>query len=153
MFNSRVWWAKGYIYVILLLALYSPLFFLFNRVGINDTMKEVQYFSYIKTSLVQFHSLPYFLWKVPDLFLGYPALQTRNFIANPETTLFSPLTPLLAFLRWPVFIKLFLLVHLLIGVAGSFFLKKRLRWNDTQFRIFFISFFFSALILKKFSIV
>jgi len=128
-------------------------FFLSPGVGIYDWKKEVAYFSYIKTSLFEYHSLPWYWWAKSAPVARFPAVaHTGAFICNPETMLFSVWTPLLAFFSVPMFIKLLGLVHFMIGTLGALALKKRLQWNDFQFRLYSGLFLLSPIVIQHVSV-
>ena len=44
--------------------------------------------------------------------------------------------------------KLYLIFQLTIGVVGLFFLRRKLQWNNSQFRVFSILFLFSPIIMQ-----
>ena len=145
-------WESGYLYlalslVLLLIYAASP------SVGILDWKKEIAYFTFIRQSLVDFHSLPWFWWNKPAFISAYPAAaHSSSFIANPESMLLSPFTPLLLVMPVVPYIKLLSLIHGLIGLAGSLALRVRLKWLPIQFRVYLLLFLLSPLILQHLAI-
>lgn len=141
-------WEKGYLYILFAIGLILT-YVLNNRVGVLDWNKESAYLHYIKTSLTDYHTLPYFWWSKIDAISWIPPVKaTSSFISIPETTLFSPLTPLLTVLNEIVYLKFYFLVQGLIGIVGVIALKKRLNWNNIQFRTYLILFLFSPIIFQ-----
>ena len=145
-------WEKGYLYLCIAAIVYLA-YTLSEGFGIYDWQKEIAYFQYIRESLLSFHTIPYFWWNTLDAIASYPAIaHTSNFIGNAETWLFSPFTPVLMLLHEIAFIKFLIFIHFLIGMAGVLVLRQQLRWNDLQFRIYSILFFFSPLIIQRLSV-
>jgi len=137
---------------LILVMLALCIFLFYPNVGIYDWDKEVLYTAYIKTSLQDFHQFPYLLWNSAEL-AGYPAVdQSIFFPANPETLLFSPFLPFLLFLSPPVFLKLMVVIHALIGIAGVFALGKRLAWDQNQIAIFSALFMLSPIVIQHIAI-
>ncbi|MEE9571981.1 MAG: hypothetical protein V3W20_02915, partial [Candidatus Neomarinimicrobiota bacterium] len=145
-------WEKGYLYAIIAVTLF--LFYALNtHVGVMDWYKESAYLHYIKTALTEFDTLPYFWWSKIDQISWIPPVKaTSVFISIPETTLFSPLTPLLYVLSEIVYLKFYLLIQCLVGLGGVFALRKRLNWNDIQFRSYLVVFIFSPIIFQHVAI-
>ena len=151
--NKLVWfWEKGYLYLLAALILF--LYYALNdRIGVMDWFKDPAYLNYITSALNDFDTLPYFWWnKLECISWIPPVAATSSFISIPETTLFSPFTPLLYFLKEIVFLKLYLFIHGLIGIFGTIALRKRLEWNDIQFRTFSVLFLFSPIIFQHVAI-
>ncbi len=131
------------------LALY---YLIVPQTGIYDWEKEIIYLRYIRESLFTFQSMPYYLWNTDGLEY-YPLLaQTGLFISNPETLLFSPFIFLVAWLKPVAFIKVFYLIHLILGMAGILLLSRRLAWDNRQLRIFAGLFLLSPIILQHLAI-
>ena len=151
--NRLIWlWEKGYLY-----AFFASILFLFyvlnTHVGVMDWYKESAYLHYIKSALTEFDSLPYFWWSKIDKISWMPPVKaTAVFISIPETTIFSPLTPLLYILSEIVYLKVYLLVQCLVGLGGVFALRKRLNWNDIQFRTYLAVFIFSPIIFQHIAV-
>ncbi len=151
--NRLVWfWEKGYFYHFAALILF--LYYALNdRIGVMDWFKDPAYLHYITSALNDFDTLPYFWWnKLERISWIPPVAATSSFISIPETTLFSPLTPLIYFLKDIVFLKLYLFIHGLVGILGTIALRKRLNWNDIQFRTFSALFLFSPIIFQHIAI-
>ena len=148
-----VWfWEKGYLYIAIAGLMYF-FWFLSDNVGMLDWIKEIAYFEYFKTSFNDYHTLPYFWWNILEEVAWRPPIPgTSAIIANPETALFSPFTPLLYLLSAKVYIKLYIIIHFIIGVFGLFALKRKLNWNNLQVRIFIILFLFSPIIMQHISV-
>ncbi len=146
-FNLNLW-QKGYLYIIILILYY--LWWLFSgNVGVLDWFKEIAYFDYIRTSLKDYNMLPYYWWNIiPDVAWRPPLPGSSSFVAVPETTFFSPLTPLLSNLNTFAYAKLYVFFHFIPGVIGVFALRKKLQWTDEQFRIFAALFLFSPIVLQ-----
>jgi hypothetical protein len=145
-------WEKGYLYLAISMLLFS-IFALNRRIGIYDWQKEVAYFQYIKASFTSFHSFPWFWWNKLENVAWYPAVfHTSNFVSNPETMLFSPFTPLLFLMDVLTYIKFLTLIHCSIGIAGTLVLRRRLKWNSQQFRIYSILFLLSPIIIQHLSL-
>ncbi len=143
---------SGQLYLIFLICIYL-ISILIPRVGIYDWQKEIAYFEYIKEALSIHNSIPFIYWQVPENLNIYPTIKfSKNFIANPETFIFSPFIILLKFLPTLFFIKLLSLIHLLIGVAGLHFYKCKAQLTPIQNRTFIILFFYSPLILQHLAI-
>ncbi len=150
--NFNKFWENGYIYTATICLLYV-IYALNGRVGIYDWAKEISYFQYIKTSLGSYHSLPFFWWSKIESVSSYPAVaHTSNFISNPETLLFSPFIPFICFMNTVAYVKFLSVIHFFIGLTGLFLLRKRLQWNNLQFRVFLILFLFSPVIFQHLSI-
>ncbi len=145
-------WEKGYLYTIIASILF--LFYALNgNVGVMDWYKDSAYLHYIKTALTEFDTLPYFWWSKIDQISWIPPIKaTSVFISIPETTLFSPLTPLLYILSEIVYLKFYILVQCLVGLGGVFALRKRLNWNDIQFRSYLAVFIFSPIIFQHIAV-
>jgi len=151
--NRLLWfWEKGYLYIAIASLIYF--FWLINdNVGILDWIKEIAYFEYFKTAFNDYHTLPYFWWNILEEVAWRPPIPgTSAIIANPETALFSPFTPLLYLISAKVYIKLYIIIQFLIGVFGLFALKRKLSWNKSQFRTFTILFLFSPIIMQHISV-
>lgn len=142
----------GQLYI-LIAALVWAAYALSRNVGIYDWHKELAYFEYIKSSLFDFQVWPFFWWqKLPELW-RYPAVTyTSNFMSNPETMLFSPLIVFLKFMEVITYIKFVAFVHYLIGLGGVLALRRRLQWNNTQFRVYLALFFFSPIIIQHLAV-
>jgi hypothetical protein len=125
------------------------IWFISNNVGVLDWVKEIAYFEYFKTSFNDYHTLPYFWWNILEEVAWRPPITgTSAIIANPETALFSPFTPLLYLFSAQVYIKLYIIIQFLIGVFGLFALKRKLNWNNSQFRNYAALFLFSPIALQ-----
>ena len=145
-------WEKGYLYIAIASLIYF-FWFMSNNVGILDWIKEIAYFEYFKTAFNDYHTLPYFWWNILEEVAWRPPIPgTSAIIANPETALFSPLTPMLYLLSAQVYIKLYVIIQFLIGVFGLFALKRKLSWNYSQFRTFVVLFLFSPIIMQHISV-
>lgn len=145
-------WEQGYLYAGISLAL-ALAFAVSPAVGILDWRKEIAYFEFIRTSIGTFRSLPWFWWNRPIFLAAYPAADySSSFIANPETMLFSPFTPLLLTLEALPYIKLLVVVHCLIGIAGCFALRARLHWGSHQLRVYLILFLLSPFIIQHLAV-
>jgi len=145
-------WEKGYLYMVISMLLFL-IYALNGRIGIYDWQKEVAYFQYIKTSFTSFHSFPWFWWNKLENVAGYPAVSyTSNFVSNPETMLFSPFTSLLFLIDVLTYVKFLAVIHCLIGIAGSLALRRRLKWDSQQFRIYLILFLLSPIVIQHLSI-
>ena len=151
--NRLVWfWEKGFLYITIACIIYIA-WALSGNVGTMDWIKEIAYFEYFKTSFNDYHTLPYFWWNILEEVAWRPPIPgTSAIIANPETALFSPFTPLLYLLSAKVYIKLYIGIQFIIGVSGLFALKRKLNWDNPQFRIFAILFLFSPIIMQHISV-
>ena len=145
-------WQKGKLYVCFFIILF--LFYAINgNVGVMDWYKDSAYLHYIKTALTEFDTLPYFWWSTIDEISWIPPVKaTSVFISIPETTLFSPLTPLLYILSEIVYLKFYVLVQCLVGLSGVIALRRRLLWNDIQFRTYLVMFLFSPIIFQHIAV-
>lgn len=145
-------WEKGYLYILIgtiIFAIYS----LTTNVGVVDWQKELTYFNYIKTSLEDYHMLPYFWWdKLENVAWYPPILVTASFIAIPETPLFTPLIPLIIMMSAIHFAKLYIFLMFLVGAFGVYKLKNKLKWNNLQFRTFSAMFLFSPIIMQHLAV-
>ena len=118
-----------------------------------DWIKEIAYFEYFKTSFNDYHTLPYFWWNILEEVAWRPPIPgTSALIANPETALFSPLTPLLYLLSAKIYIKLYIIIQFTVGIFGLFALKRKLNWNNLQFRTFIVLFLFSPIIMQHIAV-
>ncbi|MFC1527446.1 hypothetical protein ACFL5D_01710 [Candidatus Neomarinimicrobiota bacterium] len=141
-------WEKGYLYIIIIF-LYYFWWLSSGNVGVLDWFKEIAYFDYIRTALKDYDMLPYYWWNIiADIAWRPPIPGSSSFITNPETTLFSPLTPLLYNLNTFVYAKLYVFLQFLPGVVGIIVLRKKLHWNDEQFRNYAALFLFSPIALQ-----
>jgi hypothetical protein len=148
-FNT--FWRKGYFYI-LLAGILMLVFFIDSRVGMYDWKKEIAYFNFIRISLSQYHSLPLFWWN-PQTLSSYPAISISSFfLANPETFSLSPFIILLYWMDALIFMKILACVFCAIGIIGIFRLRKKLKWQDGQFRIFLALFLFSPIIIQHLAI-
>ncbi|MEE9573133.1 MAG: hypothetical protein V3W20_08810, partial [Candidatus Neomarinimicrobiota bacterium] len=145
-------WQKGNLYAFFAIILF--LFYALNgNVGVMDWFKDSAYLHYIKTALTEFDTLPYFWWnKIDEISWIPPVKATSVFISIPETTLFSPLTPLLYILSEIVYLKFYVLVQCLVGLSGVFALRKQLQWNDIQFRTYLVLFLFSPIVFQHIAV-
>jgi hypothetical protein len=75
------------------------------------------YFDWVRTSLVQYHTLPLFM---------NDAWITKNFLANAEAPTLGPLVGLLLILPTGAYIKLLIVVFTAAGLAGMFLLLRDL---------------------------
>ena len=148
-----VWlWEKGLLYIMLTGIVYA-VYSLSTNVGVLDWRKEVTYFNYIKTSLVDYNMFPYFWWEKLTNIDWYPPIRaTAAFIAIPETPVFSPIIPLIMIMSVIGFIKLYMFLMFIIGVVGVVKLKKRLKWNDIQFRTYCAMYLFSPIIMQHLAV-
>lgn len=145
-------WEKGLLYIILASIVYA-VYSLSTNVGVMDWRKELTYFNYIKTSLVDYNMFPYLWWEKLNNIDWYPAISaTAVFIAIPETPVFSPIIPLIMIMSVVGFIKLYMFLIFIIGVVGVVKLKKRLNWNDIQFRTYCTMYLFSPIIMQHLAI-
>ena len=145
-------WEKGYLYIAIASLIYF-FWFISNNVGILDWVKEIAYFEYFKTAFNDYHTLPYFWWNILEEVAWRPPISgTSAIIANPETALFSPFTPMLYLLSAQIYIKLYIIIQFLAGVFGLFALKRKLNWNNSQFRTFVVLFLFSPIIIQHLSV-
>ena len=151
--NRLIWfWEKGYLYIAIACLIHF-VWFLSNNVGTLDWIKEIAYFEYFKTAFNDYHTLPYFWWNILEEVAWRPPIPgTSALIANPETALFSPFTPLLSLFSAQVYIKLYIIIQFLVGVAGLFALKNKLSWDNSQFRTFVALFLFSPIIMQHISV-
>ena len=147
--NRLIWlWEKGYLYIILTF-LYYFWWLSSGNVGVLDWFKEIAYFDYIRTALKDYHMLPYYWWNIFDNIASRSPLPgSSSFIAIPETSFFSPLTPLLYNLNTITYAKLYVFLQFLPGVIGIIALRKKLQWNDIQFRNYAALFLFSPIALQ-----
>lgn len=142
---------QKHVYAILFFLLWVA-FVIYPNVGIYDWDKEILYSAYIKTSIQIDRQLPFFLWNSAAL-EGYPAVdQSAFFVSNPETMLFTPCLPLLLLFSPTFFLKLLVLLNALAGYAGILALGKRLKWSETQNRIFSALFLLSPIIIQHVAI-
>lgn len=145
-------WEKGYLYILTACLIYLA-WFLSDNVGILDWLKEIAYFEYFKTSFNDYNSLPYFWWNILEEVAWRPPIPgTSAIIANPETALFSPFTVLLYFFSAKTYIKLYVLIQFVIGIVGLFLIKKKLNWDNQQFRTFSILFLFSPIVMQHIAV-
>ncbi len=145
-------WENGYLYIATAFII-QIVWAVSDNVGVLDWIKEIAYFEYFKTSFNDFHSLPYFWWNILEEVAWRPPIPgTSAIIAIPETALFSPLTPLLYLISAKVYIKLYIFIQFLIGVFGLIILKKKINWNNAQFRIFTVLFLFSPIIMQHIAV-
>ena len=150
--KHKEFWEKGYLYISVI-ALMFGVYIAIDRVGIYDWQKEIAYFSYIKESITNYHSLPFFWWSKLDNVAWYPAPNhSSNFIGNPETMLFSPFGFLLLFVNSVHYIKIITFIHLLIGIIGLFKLRARLNIDNLEFRTLVVLFMFSPIIIQHLAI-
>jgi hypothetical protein len=148
----RRFWESGYLYLAIAATLYL-IYCLTGRIGDYDWKKDLAYVQYTRTSLVSYHTVPYFLWNTLPRLARYPAIaRTSSFISNPETLLLSPFTPFLLLLSPVAFIKFMLAIHFAIGAAGLFALRRELQWSEVQFRTYAILFLFSPVIIQHIAI-
>lgn len=141
-------WEKGYLYIIIIF-LYYFWWLASGKVGVLDWYKEIAYFDYIRTSIKDYNMLPYFWWNIIDDIAWRPPIPgSSSFIANPETTLFSPLTPVLHNFNTFTYAKLYVFLQFLPGVIGIIALRNKLHWNDEQFRNYAVLFLFSPIALQ-----
>lgn len=144
-------WERGYLYIALA-CIIQILWIMSDNVGVLDWIKEIAYFEYFKTAFTDYHTLPYFWWNILEEVAWRPPIPgTSAIIANPETALFSPLSPFLYLFSAQTYIKLYIFIQFLIGVFGLFALKRKLNWNNSQFRIFVVLFLFSPIIMQHLS--
>ena len=147
-----MFWQRGYLYISLSALVYL-IYLTIGKFGLYDWQKEIAYFQYTKTSLCDFHTLPWIWWKRPETLLMYPAIaHSASFISNPETMLLSPLTPALFILDVATFVKFLIVAHFLIGVTGAVALRRRLEWGDAQFRVFAGLFLLSPIIIQHLTV-
>ena len=143
---------KGYLYIIIIF-LYYFWWLTSGNVGVLDWFKEIAYFDYIRTVLKDYHMLPYYWWNIIDDIAWRPPIPgSYSFIANPETTLFSPLTPLLYNFNTFAYAKLYVFLQFLPGVMGIVALRNKLHWNDEQFRNYAALFLFSPIALQHIAV-
>jgi len=122
------------------------------RTGIYDWDKEILYTQYIKESVFNLKSLPYYLWNNNGLGF-FPVIKHSGFfIGYPETLLFSPWIIFLLFFEPVLFIKLFYLVHMVMAVIGILLLARLLKWDNAQLRMFSGLFLLSPLIIQHVAI-
>ena len=141
-------WEKGYLYIILTF-LYYFWWLSSGNVGVLDWFKEIAYFDYIRTALNDYDMLPYYWWNVFDSIASRSPLPgSSSFIAIPETSFFSPLTLLLHNFSTFTYAKLYVFLQFLPGVVGIIVLRKKLQWNDMQFRNYAALFLFSPIALQ-----
>ncbi len=145
-------WEKGYAYIVLIF-LYYFWWLTSGNVGVLDWFKEIAYFDYIRTALRDYHMLPYYWWNIIEEVAWRPPLPgSSSFIANPETTFFSPLTPLLYNLNTFAYAKLYVFLQFIPGIFGIIALRKKLQWNDEQFRNYTILFLFSPIVMQHLAV-
>jgi len=85
--------------------------------GSDWSSHHYHYFDWIRISLRRFGELPLYM---PD------AVMTPNFLANAESPLLSPFTPLLLVLETGALIKLLIVLYTATGLAGGFWLLRDL---------------------------
>ena len=147
-----LFWEQGYLYALFAMVLFL-MYSLNKNVGVMDWYKDSAYLHYIKTSLTDYNTLPYFWWsKISEISWIPPVRATSIFISIPETSLFSPLTPLILFLSEIVYLKIYILVQCLAGLFGVFALKERLHWNNLQFRTYLAIFIFSPIVFQHIAV-
>jgi hypothetical protein len=115
----------------LVVAIYSLSYLLNGGTGIYDTHKDLAYITHTK-DLGLMHSLGAYWWAPSSSISWYPAIaQSHDFVAIPETTLFSPLTPLVAVVSAQTYFKVFVVAHAIAGLAGCRLLTQavRRRWS------------------------
>ncbi len=145
-------WEKGYLYI-LIIFLYYFWWLSSGNVGVLDWFKEIAYFDYIRTALNDYHMLPYYWWNVFDSIASRSPLPgSSSFIAIPETSFFSPLTLLLHKFDTFTYAKLYVFLQFLPGVIGIIALRKKLQWNDMQFRNYAALFLFSPIALQHIAV-
>lgn len=141
-------WEKGYVYIITIF-LYYFWWLSSGNVGVLDWFKEIAYFDYIRTAIKDYNMLPYYWWNIIDDIAWRPPIPgSFSFIANPETTFFSPLTPLLHNFNTFAYAKLYVFLQFIPGVVGIIALRNKLHWNDEQFRNYAALFLFSPIALQ-----
>ncbi|MCJ7800900.1 MAG: hypothetical protein MUP82_00915, partial [Candidatus Marinimicrobia bacterium] len=153
-FSNKIiqFWERGHLYIAIA-CIIQILWVMSDNVGVLDWIKEIAYFEYFKTAFNDYHTLPYFWWNILEEVAWRPPIPgTSAIIANPETALFSPLTPLLYLFSAQAYIKLYIIIQFLIGVSGLIILKKKLNWNNSQFRIFTVLFLFSPIIMQHIAV-
>ncbi len=153
-FSNKIvqFWERGHLYIAIAF-LIQVLWLMSDNVGVLDWIKEIAYFEYFKTAFNDYHTLPYFWWNILEEVAWRPPIPgTSAIIANPETAFFSPLTPLLYLFSAKVYIKLYIIIQFLIGVSGLIILKKKLNWNNSQFRVFTVLFLFSPIIMQHIAV-
>ncbi len=145
-------WEKGYLYIVIIFFYYFW-WLTSGNVGVLDWFKEIAYFDYIRTALKDYHMLPYYWWNIIEEVAWRPPIPgSSSFIANPETTFFSPLTPLLYNLNTFTYAKVYVFLQFLPGVVGILALRKKLQWNDEQFRNYAALFLFSPIVLQHIAV-
>ena len=148
----REGWRRAYVHF-LLAGLIFVIFSLSEGLGILDWDKEVAYLEYIHQSFRSFDAAPLIRWNTPREFIHYPAIShTGSFVGNPETLLFSPFIPLLLFLSPVGFVKVFVFLHFLIGLAGVIGLGRRLKWQPLQVRVFACLILCSPIVIQHLAI-
>ncbi len=122
---------------LLVLIIWTPFFFAssFNNAYADWTFRK-SYMSYTVTSIFKYGEFPYWVTS-PE----YEQLRLKGvhvFFANPETHVLSPYIFLYAVFPYMTAAKIFILIHLLVGVTGCYFVIKKLRRrNGLPFFILF----------------
>ena len=102
----------------LLVAVVSLTYLLAGGTGIYDTQKELAYIAHVQ-HVGLWHAFSAYWWAPSPSISWYPAIaQSHDFVSNPETTLFSPLTPLCFVMSAAAYLKLWLVAHLVAGFVG-----------------------------------
>jgi hypothetical protein len=96
---------------------YSTLLFGGSLHGYDWSSHHWNYFDWLRISITEFHTLPLFM---------NDAWITKNFLANAESPILGPLTPLLWFLPTDAYIKLLVVVFSATGFSGMAFLLRDL---------------------------
>lgn len=130
------------LFVILLIIIFILAFnnFLFNRfVGAPDWHYVMLYFHITKETIQKFNQFPH--WVLGYYRFWYPKFYTYEFFAVPETPVLNPFLPLLIFSNIYVFIKIYIAIHIALGILGIYFLGKYFGINKIGI-LFIASIFF-----------
>ncbi len=110
-----------------LILLWNAKFLISPNIGIYDWKKEIYFFHFLRSSLVEFGEFPFSFVFLSEGINWYPTLsKTLSYWANPEVLTFSPLLILIPFLSTVAFIKTYFFLYLLFGAVGIFVLFRRL---------------------------
>ena len=86
-----------------------------------DWNYRASYASYTVKSLFTYREIPYCGW-APQYQQQWTHHNARGFFSNPETEVLSPYVPFYAFLSFPTAVRVSLVLHLAVGVAGLYLL-------------------------------
>jgi hypothetical protein len=125
---------------VVLIFIWDGRFLLSPNVGILDWKKELYYFHYLHSNILEFGISPIsFVYPLPPNLGYFPVLiRTLSCWANPEMLVFSPLLILVPFFSTVGFIKVYFFLNLVIAAGGALILSRRLGFDHYEALIFFV---------------